>query len=274
MIQPTPPEIPRRFTVIVGIVDPAHPTLPVEHFDAVRQAINEIIPTLLANMGINASPLKLELGRDDQYHYLDVVLAEAEPISERGLFEELEPSGGLPADVAHALAAEVRALLYTLMKEGNVSIGELCEATATLRKRMSVPIRVANVIRKAPGSHLVLQAHGVQHELDLGVLGGVVESDQAITASAHVRAVGPRAAFLERIRFATVPPALKLPRSGWLTLSRNTLPEIVDALEKACREERRLSLNLRLWIHRVHRTVRAMHPATTITPDGQVLGAR
>ena len=201
-------------------------------------------------------------------HYLDVTLVASEVSSEGFLFGSPNPSGDLPADAAHALTAEARALIYTLMTEGSVSIGELCELDAEHRKDLTVPLKIAQAIRKAPGARVVLQANGVQHQLDLGVLDGIVELDRAVQVSAIVRAIGPKAAFLEQMRFAALPNGLKFPRSGWLTLPRNTLPATIEALEKACKEEYRHSLKVRLWIHRLHRTVRIMHPASTGSKSG------
>lgn len=254
------PMIPGRFRVIVGVVDLTHPTLPVAHFDAVREAVGDIIPKVLADLGVQAA-LDIELGRDDQYHYLEIGLVQPDLNDGKSLFEVPRPADELAVDVAHALTARVRAMLYTLLSEGAISIGELCESAGRTQQGLGASIEVAQALRKAPRSQLVLQANGVQHELDLGELGGVAEAAEPVWVSAIVRAIGPKAAFLERMQFAPLPAGLKVPSSGWLSLTRHTPRATVDQLEAACKGEHRHSLAVQLWIDRVRRTVRSMQPA-------------
>ena len=162
MTDQTQPEGPRRFAVIAGVVDPGHPSLPVEHLDGVRHAVADLLPRLLAAMGKTAV-MQIEIGHDNHFHYLDVTLSEEAPSGNGVLFEEMERSGELPVDAAGCLTAKARAMMYALLREGSISIGELCEAG----QDMAALVNVAQAIRRAPRSQLVLQSDGVQHQLDL-----------------------------------------------------------------------------------------------------------
>ena len=259
-----PLSLPSRFSVIIGVVNPADPSLPVEHFDTVRQSVMAIIQVLLSRLQLQTRIPQLSLRRDDQHHFLDVLLLDPEPSMQPPLFEELEPRQRVPFDVAAALAAEVRALLYKLMTKQVVPVGLLSRSVGTVGNELAASIEVAQGIRKAPGSQVSLTANGVTHVLDLGVLEGIESLHEEVKVRARVRAIGPRHAYLERIELMSELDEVKMPTTGWLTLPSGTAPKLRTQLEQACQAGERSTLALKLWVHRVYRTVRAMQPSSRI----------
>lgn len=183
----------------MGVVDPEHSKLPVEHFDQVRQTICELIPLLLNSMGIRAAISGMEIWNDSQHHYLDVHLARPEPGAQSPLLLEIELGEPLPADVGRALEAETRALLYKLLNSQPVTLGAPARAAASARTSMDLPVQVAQLVRRAPGSRVAITTEGVRHDLDLGEADDVIAYPQPIKVCAHIRAIGPKWAFVNRM---------------------------------------------------------------------------